>query len=117
MERFKMNTFKITEGYVSQEFDENGKCISQKFVAQNGSGSWEDETGVPLEQNDYKSRSDWYQPFEMVQPNSESPALKACQAVVDNWAKGDLASAARQCAEAIMSENDHNKNMESTDDA
>ena len=31
-----------------------------------------------------------------------SDAIAACRAVVDNWEHGDLAAAARQCAEALM---------------
>ena len=54
---------KITVGFVIQEFDENGKCRSQTFVA-GDQVDWEDEMGDPADPPEGVE----YFPFEMKQP-------------------------------------------------
>jgi len=53
---------KFTEGYVKQEFDDDGKCISQKFVA--GDKVDYENSGVPCS----CPSNEQYQPYDMVQP-------------------------------------------------
>lgn len=66
-----MEIRKITDGCVIQTF-EDGKCVSQKFVAGNDC-EYEDESGDIL----YSGKEltfitrELYQPFNMVQPNTE----------------------------------------------
>jgi hypothetical protein len=52
---------KTSDGYVEQVFDDNGKCISQRFVAVD-SVEYTDEDGEIIEQRDF------YYPFDMAQP-------------------------------------------------
>lgn len=53
---------KITVGFVVQEFDGNGNCISSEFIA-GDEVSWEDQDGEPV-----IPPQDFYFPFEMKQP-------------------------------------------------
>lgn len=57
-----MSEFKITHGFVRQDFVD-GKCVGQNFVA--GPVDWEDELGNPISDPNHL---DVYQPFDMVQP-------------------------------------------------
>ena len=56
---------KITTGFVIQDYGENGKCISQSFVARDDV-QFEDEADNPIEQPE----SVEYFPFEMLQPSA-----------------------------------------------
>jgi len=49
---------KITTGYVIQWFEENGRFISQEFMA-GEQVEWENNEGEPI------SAKDWYEPFDM----------------------------------------------------
>jgi hypothetical protein len=62
---------KITTGFVIQDYDENGKCISQSFVA-GDDVQFEDKNGNPLETDDGEKieRNHEYFPFDMVQPQT-----------------------------------------------
>lgn len=53
----------MTDGWVEQTFDENGKLISQKFVAQ-GEIEYYDDKGEILTE----PTTELYHPFDMVQP-------------------------------------------------
>lgn len=53
---------KITTGYVTQIYDDNGNCIAQEFTAID-QVDWEDEKGEFLPTPVHN-----YQPFNMVQP-------------------------------------------------
>lgn len=53
---------KITPGYVTQAFDENGNCTGQEFIA-GEEETWENEFGDELE-----DEPDYEHPLEMVQP-------------------------------------------------
>lgn len=54
---------KITVGFVIQEFNEQGKCVHQEFIA-GDQVDWEDEMGDPISVREDAE----YQSFEMVQP-------------------------------------------------
>jgi hypothetical protein len=56
--------YKITEGYVEQAFDEDGKLVKQKFVC-GYPVEYENEDGSPAEDRIF------YAPFDMVQPTGE----------------------------------------------
>ena len=59
---------KITHGFVAQVFDTEKNCyISQKFVA-GYDVDYEDKDCNPIELEDRGNISDFYLPFEMVQP-------------------------------------------------
>lgn len=66
-----MEIRKITDGCVIQTF-EDGKCVAQKFIA-GGEVEYEDGFGdaLPPEKLENFRRSGVYQPFDMVQPNTE----------------------------------------------
>ena len=53
---------KITVGFVVQEYDENGKCISSEFIA--GDQTWEDDMGETIDEPD---NAECF-PLSMVQP-------------------------------------------------
>jgi len=55
---------KITTGFVIQEFDDNGKCIHQEFVA-GDQVDYENDLGEKVEVG---YDTDLFHPFEMVQP-------------------------------------------------
>lgn len=57
---------KVTNGYVIQTFDDEGKCLDQEFIAEDGC-TWEDEYGEELHED---IEHDYF-PFHMVQPESE----------------------------------------------
>lgn len=54
---------KITVGFVIQEFNDDGKCLSSQFVA-GDQVDWEDDDGNSIEPIANES----YHPLEMVQP-------------------------------------------------
>jgi len=54
---------KITVGFVVQDYNENGECTGQEFVA-GDQVDWEDENGDII----VPPQNEAYQPFEMVQP-------------------------------------------------
>ena len=54
---------KITHGFVIQNFDDEGNCTGQEFIA-GDQVEYEDEQGEPIHCPEYN-----YQPFHMVQPN------------------------------------------------
>jgi len=56
---------KITVGFVVQDYNENGECTGQEFVA-GDQVDWEDDDGEEINSpgDEYFS----YQPFDMVQP-------------------------------------------------
>ena len=58
----KPNSVKVTVGFVTQVFNDKGKCIAQTFTA-GDTVDWENEKGQPIEEQD------WYHPFEMKNPN------------------------------------------------
>jgi len=60
-----MNINKITSGFVTQTFSEDGKLISQDFIA-GDSVDWEDENFEPTDDEGF------YHPFEMKQPSGDS---------------------------------------------
>lgn len=51
---------KITPGFVVQTFDENGNCITQRFVTDSES-VWENEECEPI----LCPNDTWYFPFDM----------------------------------------------------
>jgi hypothetical protein len=53
---------KFVTGFVIQNYDTNGKCTSQEFVA-GDEVEWEDSNGEPISTPPHQ-----YQPFNMVQP-------------------------------------------------
>lgn len=53
---------KFTIGFVTQNFDENGNCISQEFIA--GESEYEIQEGEPTD----PPENEKYFPFEMKQP-------------------------------------------------
>lgn len=57
--------YKITFGWVQQEFDDEGNCISQTFYA-GDTVEYEDENGNPIE----APENEKYHPFDMVQPKT-----------------------------------------------
>jgi hypothetical protein len=60
---------KITIGFVVQEFDDKGRCLSQEFVA-GDQVDWENEDGEAIEIEDQPDRDELYYSFEMVQPDT-----------------------------------------------
>lgn len=68
-EHEKPVAFKITHGYVRQDFVD-GKCVGQKFVA-GDPVEWEDEIGNPID----CPGDEQYEPFDMVQPVIEIPVI------------------------------------------
>jgi len=62
-----MSNFKITHGFVSQEYDKDGKCISQAFFC-GDECNWEDASGNPITEPSNAK----YQTYDMVQPNCSS---------------------------------------------
>lgn len=54
---------KITTGFVIQNYDDNGKCTGQEFIA-GDQVDWEDDDGEPI--NEMIEHE--YFPYEMVQP-------------------------------------------------
>lgn len=56
-------TKKITTGFVIQDYNEQGKCTSQEFVA-GDQVEWEDEWGNSIE----PKTNEEYCPYEMKQP-------------------------------------------------
>jgi len=59
----KMAYKKITVGFVIQDFDDNGNCVAQEFVA-GDQVDYEDEEGNPVDVDVSKE----YHPYDMVQP-------------------------------------------------
>jgi len=55
---------KITTGFVIQDYDDDGKCLSQEFVA-GDDVTYEDEDGDIIFSPDIPED---YMPFDMVQP-------------------------------------------------
>ena len=66
---------KTTTGFVTQTYDDKGKCTGQEFVA-GDQVDWEDENGEPVDECDYDVTFE-YQPFDMVQPGSDIETLQA----------------------------------------
>lgn len=64
---------KITIGFVIQDFDDNGRCIHQEFIA-GDEVNWETEDGEAIEIENQPDNDDWYHPFNMVQPVVLEPA-------------------------------------------
>jgi uncharacterized protein (DUF608 family) len=65
-----MKISKITQGYVLQTYDtETGKCKSQEFIA-GDECEYETEYGEHFDIDDSETELE-YQPYEMVQPNSD----------------------------------------------
>jgi hypothetical protein len=63
-----MKVFKITSGFVSQEFDTaTGKWVSQDFIAGDDC-AYEDANGDPLGKVSMSKIENEYLPFDMVQP-------------------------------------------------
>jgi hypothetical protein len=63
-----MKVFKITSGFVSQEFDtETGKWVSQSFTA-GDDFAYEDAEGNSLDDDSQDAVENAYLPFDMVQP-------------------------------------------------
>ena len=60
-----MKFHKITDGYVAQVFDENGKCVSQQFTVA-------DQVNYEDEQGKHILPKDVFHTFDMVQPGSLS---------------------------------------------
>jgi hypothetical protein len=61
---------KITHGYVKQDFNDLGECISQEFVASCDSDSVEYEhEHCEINRVDMPLCGDEYHPFDMVQPS------------------------------------------------
>lgn len=58
---------KTTVGFVTQFYDDDGKCTSQEFVA-GDQVDWENESGEPCRCVPKHE----YQPFDMVQPEKEN---------------------------------------------
>ena len=56
---------KITTGFVIQEFDAEGKCTHQEFIA-GDQVDYEEENGEPVDADEKLSH-----PFNMVQPEKE----------------------------------------------
>jgi hypothetical protein len=56
---------KITHGYVIQSFDEKGQIISQKFVADNGEVTYE-QNGSEIEMDQMPLKGQEYYPFDMI---------------------------------------------------
>ena len=54
---------KITVGFVVQEYDENGKCISSEFIAGDQT-TWENDMGETIDEPD---NAECF-PLSMVQP-------------------------------------------------
>lgn len=54
---------KITTGFVIQEYDKNGKCTTQDFIASD-QVDWEDDLGDPVGP---PSKTEYF-PFHMIQP-------------------------------------------------
>ena len=54
---------KITYGFFSQEFNEKGELISQKFIA-GDQVEFEDSEGNPIDDFDVEGVTDFYHPFE-----------------------------------------------------
>ena len=52
---------KVTNGFVIQTFDDDGKLLAQEFIAED-SCSWENDYGEPLPEEDAPN---FYHPFEM----------------------------------------------------
>lgn len=68
----KPSTKKITGGYVEQLFDDDGKLVSQKFVADHGDCEYE-RLGEAYSTN-------CYAPFDMVQPRVQIPVIGTLKA-------------------------------------
>ena len=62
---------KITVGFVIQNYDEDGKCTGQEFVA-GDECYWEDDLGDFCDEPDEET----YQSFDMIQPNSYEDILQ-----------------------------------------
>ena len=60
-----MSYTKISEGYVVQEFDDEGHPVSQKFIAE-GEVTYENKFGEPMDAPELGV----YLPFDMVQPKA-----------------------------------------------
>ena len=58
-----MSYFKVTHGFVMQEFDENDDCVSQEFTC-GDECEYEDDKGEPID----APVNETYQPYDMVQP-------------------------------------------------
>jgi hypothetical protein len=71
---------KITTGYVTQVYDDNGHCIEQEFTA-GDDVIWEDEGGDAIDTPVFtESRQPYvYQPFEMVQPQHKEAEALTCE--------------------------------------
>lgn len=58
---------KTTVGFVTQTFDKNGKCTHQEFIA-GDQVDYNDANGEEISADDVE---EYYQSYEMVQPNTE----------------------------------------------
>ena len=62
---------KIVHGWVAQKFDsETGDCVSQEFIAEEGTAEREDEEGNPIvdDQSEELANTEKEMTFDMVQP-------------------------------------------------
>lgn len=68
---------KITLGWVTQVFDDEGKCVEQEFFA-GDEVTWEDQSGEPI-----CPPGATYQSFDMVQPGDDLEEMKRQLAVYE----------------------------------
>lgn len=61
---------KITYGWVSQLYNDNGKCMSQEFIAGNQTEREDFETQKSRDNSTTLNR-EVYQPYTMVQPTED----------------------------------------------
>ncbi len=62
---------KITTGFMVQDYNHEGECISQEFIAAD-EVEWENKNGFPVE----APGNAMYQPFDMVQPEKKKGDTK-----------------------------------------
>lgn len=60
-----MNKFKVTNGFVIQEYDKSNKCTGQEFIA-GDECVWENKDGEVIDEPTIAE----YFPYNMAQPNS-----------------------------------------------
>ncbi len=60
---------KITVGFVVQDYNEQGECVSSEFIGDAGQVEWEDEMGEKIEAPHHT-----YFPFHMEQPHRTKTA-------------------------------------------
>ena len=70
---------KITTGFVIQDFDDNGNCIGQEFIA--GEVDWENDKEEKIE---VEKPENFYHTFDMVQPITDTMECQNCNLVIDD---------------------------------